>query len=71
VDDGIGRKRAAELKSKSGTGHKSVGMKITASRIEMMQQTNQIDTHIQITDLVLPDGTAGGTEVLLKMPIME
>jgi len=46
-------------------------MKITASRIEMMQQTNQIDTHIQITDLVLPDGTAGGTEVLLKMPIME
>jgi len=71
TDDGIGRKRAAELKSKSGTGHKSVGMKITASRIEMMQQTNQIDTHIQITDLVLPDGTAGGTEVLLKMPIIE
>ncbi|HKZ65478.1 MAG TPA: two-component regulator propeller domain-containing protein, partial [Chitinophagaceae bacterium] len=70
TDDGIGRKKAAELKSKSGSTHKSMGMKITASRIEMLQQKKQLETHIKITDMVLPDGSAGGTEVLLKIPVM-
>lgn len=69
TDDGIGRKKAAELKSKSGPAHKSMGMKITASRIEMLQQKKQLDKHIKITDLVLADGNAGGTEVLLKIPV--
>jgi LytS/YehU family sensor histidine kinase len=69
TDDGIGRNKAAELKSKSASTHKSVGMKITASRIEMLQQKKQLDAHIKITDLILPDGTAGGTEVLLKIPV--
>jgi LytS/YehU family sensor histidine kinase len=69
TDDGIGRKKAAELKSKSASTHKSLGMQITASRIEMLQQKKQLDTHIKITDLILPDGTDGGTEVLLKIPL--
>jgi hypothetical protein len=38
--------------------------------IEMLQQKKESETHIQITDLVLADGNAGGTEVLLKMPMM-
>ena len=37
-DDGIARKKAAELKSKSASTHKSMGMQITASRIEMLKQ---------------------------------
>ena len=69
-DDGIGRKKAAELKSKSASTHKSMGMQITACRIEMLQQKKQLDTSIKITDLVLPDGSAGGTEVLLKIPVI-
>ncbi|HKZ65935.1 MAG TPA: histidine kinase, partial [Chitinophagaceae bacterium] len=69
TDDGIGRKKAAELKSKSASTHKSMGMQITASRIEMLQQKNQLDAHIKITDLILPDGAAGGTEILLKIPV--
>ncbi len=71
TDDGIGRKIAAELKSKSASTHKSMGMQITASRIEMLQQKKHLDEHIRITDLILPDGSAGGTEVLLKIPIMQ
>jgi sensor histidine kinase YesM len=70
VDDGIGREKAKELKSKSASTHKSMGMRITADRIAMLQQKKQIDTTIKITDLVLPDGSAGGTEVLLKIPVM-
>ncbi len=70
TDDGIGRNRAAELKSKSASPHKSMGMRITAERIAILQQKKQINTTIQIRDLVLPDGSAGGTEVLLKIPVM-
>jgi len=71
TDDGIGRKKAAELKSKSSTSHKSMGMRITADRIAMLQQKKQMDTYITINDLVLPDSSAGGTEVLLKIPLLQ
>jgi len=69
TDDGVGRKKAAELKSKSASTHKSMGMQITADRIEMLQKVNAPTTQIKITDLILPDGSAGGTEVLLKIPL--
>ena len=69
VDDGVGRKKAVELKSKSASTHKSMGMQITANRIAMLQEEKNMATEIRITDLVLPDGTAGGTEVLLKIPV--
>jgi LytS/YehU family sensor histidine kinase len=68
ADDGIGRKRAAELKSKSALSYKSMGMSITADRIAILQQQDQLGTHIVINDLVLPDGSAGGTEVIIKIP---
>ncbi len=37
TDNGIGREKSAALASKSATKHKSMGMRITASRIAMMQ----------------------------------
>lgn len=70
TDDGIGRQRATELKSKSASTHKSMGMRITADRIAMLQEKKQIYSAIQITDLVSPDGSAAGTEVLLKIPLL-
>ena len=39
TDNGIGRKRAAALASKSATKHKSMGLRITAHRIAMMQKS--------------------------------
>src|SRR4030095_4196207 len=36
TDDGIGRKKASELKSKSASTHKSMGMRITADRIAIV-----------------------------------
>ncbi len=69
ADDGIGRKKATELKSKSAATHKSLGMQLTASRIAMMNEKEQPHSQINITDLVLADGIAGGTEVVLKIPV--
>ena len=69
TDDGVGRKKAAELKSKSASTHKSMGMRITAERIAILQQKKQLDSNILIKDLVFPDGNPAGTEVLIKIPI--
>ena len=69
TDNGIGRAKAAELKNMSVNEHKSMGMSITAARIALLHQKNQMKTDIQITDLVFPDGSPGGTEVVIKIPV--
>ena len=69
TDDGIGRKMAQQKKSKSANSHKSMGMRITAERISLLQRQTNLMTSITINDLVLPDGNAGGTEVFLKLPL--
>ncbi len=71
TDDGIGRKKAAELASKSATKHKSMGLRITADRIAMMQSSNGNESPVAINDLVNEDGNAAGTEVIIKMPVIE
>ncbi|MBA2562445.1 MAG: histidine kinase [Chitinophagaceae bacterium] len=68
TDDGIGRKQAA-LASKSATRHKSMGLRITADRIAMIQNTNGNESPVTINDLVNADGSAAGTEVIIKMPV--
>ena len=69
VDDGIGRKRASELKSKSASAHKSMGMRISADRIALLHQQTALDSSVEIIDVTLADGNPGGTEVRLKLPI--
>jgi hypothetical protein len=70
TDNGIGRERASELESKSATRHKSMGLRITASRIAMMQHSNGEESPVKINDLVEPDGSGAGTEVVIKMPLL-
>ena len=68
-DDGVGRKEAAELKSRSGAKHKSMGIQITENRIKMTQLNNP--SAIEINDLLYSDGSVAGTEVLLKIAVLE
>jgi len=70
ADNGIGRKAAAELRSKSASKHKSVGLKITADRIALLHSSNGNGSVFTINDLVNNDGTAAGTEVIIKMPVI-
>jgi len=70
ADNGIGRKKASELASKSATRHKSAGLRITANRIAMIQKANGLESPVKINDLAEPDGTAAGTEVIIKMPVL-
>jgi len=64
-DDGIGRERAKELKSKSVTEGKSYGMKITADRLTMLNGT-QVSS-IEIEDLKDENENATGTRVIVRI----
>ena len=69
-DDGIGRKQSANMTSKSATKHKSMGLQITSDRIAMLQREDNQQAAVVINDLENPDGSAAGTEVILKMPVI-
>lgn len=69
TDDGIGRKQAFALASKSATRNKSLGLKITADRIALLQ-TDSSQASVVIHDLIHPDGSPAGTEVIIKIPAL-
>ena len=69
-DNGIGRKRAAELKEKKVTNHKrSMGMQITQDRIEIINKLYNLNTSVHIYDMQNEKGEATGTRVELTIPI--
>jgi LytS/YehU family sensor histidine kinase len=67
-DNGIGRKKAAEKASKSATLHKSSGIRITSERISRLKNSYMKGPKVTINDLVFDDGSAAGTEVIIKIP---
>ncbi len=69
-DDGIGRKAAEAAASKSATRHKSMGLQITADRITMLQKSTAMESPVVIIDLLYPDGSGAGTEVIIKIPVI-
>jgi LytS/YehU family sensor histidine kinase len=69
-DNGIGRKQASQLARKSTVSHKSMGLKITADRITNLHGSNGAESPVTITDLVHADGSAAGTEVMIKLPLL-
>ncbi|GAB3956992.1 sensor histidine kinase [Spirosoma harenae] len=68
-DNGIGRKKAAELKSKSATRTKSLGMQITSNRLKLSQLLDGRQPTVQIQDLVDSEGEPAGTCVIVRIPI--
>lgn len=68
-DNGIGRVKAAEMRSKSATREKSMGIDITRNRLARMDSLQSSDRQIEVIDLHLPDGSASGTLVRLRIPI--
>jgi tetratricopeptide (TPR) repeat protein len=69
-DDGVGRKKAALLKSKSAEIHKSMGMQITAERMALLTGAGMEEPFFTIRDLH-DAGCASGTEVTLKISVYD
>lgn len=57
--------------SKSASPYKSMGMQIKASGIEMLQRSNGTESPVTINDLVNANGSAAGTELMLRIPLMQ
>jgi tetratricopeptide (TPR) repeat protein len=71
IDNGIGRAKAAEFKSKSSEKQKSLGLKITAERLALFNKDMGAHTAYEIEDMVDDQGTAAGTKVILRIRYQE
>ncbi len=68
-DNGVGRDKAKELKSKSASTKKSLGMKLTEDRLALLNKQAKLDASVEIEDLKSTSGEAAGTKVILKIPV--
>lgn len=70
IDNGIGREKAREMRQLSKRkDYKSLGMKITHDRLELINRLNGSHLSLTITDLYKEDGSAAGTRVDIFIPV--
>ena len=67
TDNGIGRAKSAELKSKSAQKQKSMGLQITSDRLALLNKNNDRETFFNIEDFFDRNGVPAGTKVILKI----
>ena len=67
-DDGIGRKKAQEIKNKHKKLHKSAGLRLVSERIEALNALRKTKLVLNIIDLS-QNGKACGTRVELIIPL--
>lgn len=69
-DNGVGRKKAALLKTESleTQHHESLGMKVTESRINLLQELSHGKASVDIIDL---EGKEKGTLIRLRLPAIK
>lgn len=67
LDNGVGRSAAAKSGSKSPHAHKSMGIRITRERLELINKGLTDEVIFNIEDLTDPSGKASGTKVNLSI----
>ena len=65
-DNGVGRDKAREMRSRSATAKKSFGMQITNKRVELFNRNFSSQIEIDVRDLVSPGGEVAGTAVDIR-----
>jgi Histidine kinase len=71
TDNGVGREKAEEIKSKSAEKEKSMGLKITTDRLALLNKEKGVNTSYKIEDLYDEEGQAAGTKVELMISFKE
>jgi tetratricopeptide (TPR) repeat protein len=71
MDDGVGRRKAAQFKSRSVEKEKSLGLKITSARLALLNGEIGNSTSFQIEDVLDEFGNVLGTKVDLKITYKE
>lgn len=70
ADNGIGRAKAAELKSKTGARQKSFGLKITTERLALFNNEKAVHSFYNTEDMLNEKGNIAGTKVILNIKFM-
>jgi len=70
TDNGIGRKKAQEIKNRRQKSHQSFSVNATRSRFEIMKSHYQQDLGVRFEDLMDNEG-ASGTKVIINMPFKQ
>lgn len=69
-DNGIGRKKAAQIKANKTNARQSLGINVTEDRVMLLQKiTRNKGTEIKIIDLENEDSKATGTKVKIQLPL--
>lgn len=68
-DDGIGRKKAAELRQKDKKDYKSMATVLTQERIQVLNKEKKRKITLDIIDLADKNGDACGTLVRFRIPV--
>lgn len=71
TDNGIGRARAAEIKSKSAEKIKSLGIKLTADRLSLFNEERSVQHFYRIEDIIDDLGNTIGTKVTVEIRYKE
>jgi sensor histidine kinase YesM len=66
TDNGIGRQKSGEMRSRPASLKKSFGMQITNKRVELFNKNFGAQIKISVRDLILANGEAGGTVVEIR-----
>lgn len=70
TDNGIGRKKAEQLKKERGINHKSYGSKITETRLHLLNTIYGRKYDVRYTDLMDENRNCRGTKVEFNLPIL-
>lgn len=69
-DDGVGRQKAGELKSRTVSSHRSVGLKVTEERLQLINQRSGKETRVAVIDKINDQHEPVGTKVVVLMPVL-
>ena len=70
IDNGIGRKRSAEIQSKKIHKRDSIGIALTTERLKNFSESFENNFSLRFVDLFDKNSDACGTEVILKIPLV-
>jgi hypothetical protein len=71
TDNGVGREKAAEMKSKTAEREKSMGLKITTERLALFNREKGVHTFYEIEDIKDENGNPAGTKIVIKISFKE
>jgi sensor histidine kinase YesM len=68
-DNGVGREKALEFRSKQHIEYQSKGMGLTSKRINLLNTVNEKKIFVTVLDLKNKDNIAAGTSIEITMPV--